>query len=141
MPVIRNNNAPFGHINKREKWIMRISQLLSTLIALCFIMPLGSGSLAEGSARVIEIHAHRFAFEPAEITVKKGETVQLHLISDDVKHSLSIPDLGINVAASKGHPGDATLTPKNDGDFHGRCGTFCGSGHGKMLFTVHVTGN
>jgi cytochrome c oxidase subunit II len=120
---------------------MRISQLLSALTALCFIMPLGSGPLAEGSARVIEIHAHRFAFDPAEITVKKGETVQLHLISDDVTHSLLIPDLGFNETASKGHPGDATLTPKNDGDFKGRCGKFCGSGHGRMLFTVHVTGN
>ena len=120
---------------------MRISQLLSALTMLCFIMPLGSGPLAEGSARVIEIHAHRFAFDPAEITVKKGETVQLHLISDDVTHSLLIPDLGINETASKGHPGDATLTPKSDGDFKGRCGKFCGSGHGRMLFTVHVTGN
>jgi cytochrome c oxidase subunit 2 len=120
---------------------MRISYLLSTLTALCFILPLGAGPLAEGSARVIEVHAHRFSFEPSEITIKKGETVQLHVISDDVPHSLLIPDLGINVPASKGHPGDATLTPEKDGDFKGRCGKFCGSGHGRMLFTVHVTGS
>ena len=120
---------------------MKNTRLLLTLIGLCFVLPLGSGSLAQGTARTIEIHVHRFAFEPSEITVKKGETVHLILISDDVPHSLLVSDLGINVPAKKSHPGQATLTAKNTGDFHGRCGTFCGSGHGRMLFTVHVTGD
>ena len=120
---------------------MRLIQLLPALGALCLIMPLSSSPSDQGSTRTIEIHAHRYAFEPSEITVKKGETVQLHLISDDVPHSLLIPDLGINEPTTKSHPGDATLTPKNTGDFHGRCGRFCGSGHGRMLFTVHVVGD
>jgi len=96
---------------------------------------------AESPARVIEVHAHRFAFEPASITVHQGETIRLHLISDDVPHSLLIKDLGINEAASKSHPGDIVFTATKAGDFAGRCGRFCGSGHGKMTFTLHVTGN
>jgi cytochrome c oxidase subunit II len=120
---------------------MRTRQLLHALSAMCFILPLSSGPFVLGSTRVIEIHAHRYAFEPSEITIKKGETVELHLITDDVPHSLLISDLGINETATKSHPGDASLTPKNAGDFHGRCGRFCGSGHGHMLFTVHVTGD
>ena len=91
--------------------------------------------------RTIEIHAHRFAFSPSEITVKKGETVHLKLISDDVPHSLLIKDLGINQLVTKGKPAEVTFTPQQEGDFHGQCGHFCGAGHGKMAIDVHVTEN
>jgi cytochrome c oxidase subunit II len=101
---------------------------------------MGPSAFAENPTRTIEIHAKRYAFEPAEITLTKGETVQIKLISDDVPHSLLISDLGINEAATKSHPAEAILTARDIGDFHGRCGRFCGSGHGHMLFTVHVVG-
>jgi len=91
--------------------------------------------------RTIEIHAHRFAFSPSDITVKKGETVRLKLISDDVPHSLLIKDLGINQVVTRGKPVQVTFTPQQAGDFHGQCGHFCGAGHGKMAIAVHVTEN
>jgi cytochrome c oxidase subunit 2 len=91
--------------------------------------------------RTIEIHAHRYAFSPSEITVRKGETVRLKLISDDVQHSLLIKDLGVNQAINKGRPAEILLTPTQSGDFRGQCGRFCGSGHGQMMFAVHVTGD
>ena len=110
--------------------------LFAALCVFCF----GSGRL-RAESRTIEIHAHRYAFIPSEITVKKGETVQLKLFSDDVTHSLLIKGLGINQTITKGKPAEVTFTPKDTGDFHGQCGHFCGSGHGKMTFDVHVTGN
>lgn len=116
--------------------ICRALLLISLLIA-----PAEARSNAEDPTRTIEIHAHRYAFEPSQITLRKGETVQLKLISDDVPHSLLIPDLGINESTTKSHPGEATLVAKKVGDFHGRCGRFCGSGHGRMVFTVHIVGN
>jgi cytochrome c oxidase subunit 2 len=91
-------------------------------------------------SRTIEVHAHRFAFEPAEITVKQGETVRLELVSDDVPHSLVVKELGIDETASKAHPGDVDFKATQAGDFAGRCGRFCGAGHGHMTFTVHVAG-
>ena len=94
---------------------------------------------ARSEQRTIEIHAKRFAFTPAEITVKKGETVTLSLISDDVSHSLLIEGLGVNAAIAKGRPSQVQITPEKSGDFAGRCGRFCGSGHGQMRFVVHVT--
>lgn len=65
----------------------------------------------------------------------------LKLFSDDVPHSLLIKDLGINQTITKGKPAEVTFTPGQVGDFHGQCGRFCGSGHGKMTFDVQVTGN
>ena len=105
---------------------------------LCLFIPALSATRAQEPSRTIEIHAHRFSFVPSEITLKPGETVTLHLISDDVTHSLLIPGLKIDQEVSKGHPVDVTVTPSSPGDFPGKCGHFCGSGHGSMLFVVHV---
>lgn len=87
----------------------------------------------------IEIHAKRFEFVPAEITLKKGQTATLSLVSDDVPHSLLVEGLKINAPIVKDHPTQIQVTPQQTGDFKGRCGKFCGMGHGKMTFTVHVT--
>ena len=96
---------------------------------------------AQDATRTIEIHAKRFAFSPAEITVKKGEAVKLVLTSDDVTHSLVIPDLNVRQTIKKGQATEVTITPTKVGDFKGKCGHFCGSGHGSMVFIVHVTNN
>ncbi|RSL15392.1 cytochrome c oxidase subunit 2 [Edaphobacter aggregans] len=118
------------------KWIRRV---LPAMLMLGLVIREASTSLAQEQIRTIEIHAHRFAFSPAEIRLKKGETVKLRLISDDVAHSLVVPDLHIKQEMLKGHPVDVTVAPNRSGDFHGVCGRFCGSGHGSMVFTVHVT--
>ena len=110
------------------------------LIVFSFVL-LSYPAIAQEPARVIEVHARRYAFEPSSITVHRGETIRLRLISDDVPHSLLIEGLEINEAASKSHPGDTVFTATKAGDFAGRCGRFCGFGHGHMKFTVHVTGD
>jgi cytochrome c oxidase subunit 2 len=104
--------------------------------ALLTLAAHGPSALAQ---QPIEIHAKRFQFTPAEITVKKGQTVTLSLVSDDVPHSLLVEGVGLNSAIVKGHPTLVKITPAKAGDFNGRCGRFCGSGHGKMTFVVHVT--
>jgi cytochrome c oxidase subunit II len=94
--------------------------------------------VTQASPEKIEIHARRFAFEPSEITIEKGKTVTLALTSDDVPHSLLIEGLHVNGTMTKGHITEVTVTPTVVGEFRGRCGRFCGSGHGSMLFVVHV---
>ncbi len=116
----------------KAKQILRIA-------ALCFCC--AGIAVADQPGRTIEIHVHRYAFTPSEITLKKGETVKLELFSDDVPHSLLIKDLGINQVVTKGKPAEVTITPEKAGDFHGQCGRFCGSGHGQMSISVHVTGD
>lgn len=114
----------------------------ANLIMLCVLYFSCVGRvIAAEPDRTIEIHAHRYEFTPSEITVKRGETVRLKLFSDDVPHSLLIKDLGVNQSITKGKPSEVIITPQQVGDFHGQCGRFCGSGHGKMQIDVHVTGN
>ena len=104
-------------------------------LALSFISASG---FAQSATRRIEIHARRFSFVPSEITIEKGETVTLALTSDDVPHSLLVEGLHINGTITKGHITEVNVTPEAAGDFKGRCGRFCGSGHGSMLFVIHV---
>jgi cytochrome c oxidase subunit 2 len=90
--------------------------------------------------RRIEIVARRFTFEPASITLKKGEPVVLVLKTSDVPHSVRFRDLALEIKASKNKSGEAQYTPGKDGDFVGHCGIFCGAGHGSMEMTIHVIG-
>jgi cytochrome c oxidase subunit 2 len=118
---------------------LRRNAILFTLLALC--LATSSRGWAQDPPQTIEVHAHRFAFEPAEITVKAGQPVHLHLVTDDVPHSLQIKGLGVSQEVSKSHPADVSFTPAKAGDYQGKCGRFCGSGHGRMTFVVHVTAN
>jgi cytochrome c oxidase subunit II len=115
---------------------------ITMALALGFYCLVAAGRVpAQEPSQTIEIHAKRFTFEPAEITVKSGESVHLHIVSDDVPHSLVVKGLGIDAAVTKAHPADVDFTAKQPGDYAGRCGRFCGSGHGHMTFAVHVTAN
>jgi cytochrome c oxidase subunit 2 len=112
------------------------SALLTLALMCSFLIP--HSAAAQSAPRRIEIHAKRFSFTPAEITLKKGETVTLALTSDDVPHSLLIKGLNVNGTITKGHFTEVTVTPTTVGDFPGKCGRFCGSGHGTMTFIAHV---
>jgi len=93
---------------------------------------------ASHNPETITIRASRFAFEPKEITVKKGEPVNVIIQSEDVSHGLVIEDLGIRAEVKKGQNATITFTPETTGTFEGKCAHFCGSGHGSMTLTVHV---
>ncbi|HEV3151603.1 MAG TPA: cupredoxin domain-containing protein [Acidobacteriaceae bacterium] len=105
------------------------------LIAAVFTVP---HAPAQSAPRRIEVTAKRFEFDPAEITVKKGEPVVIVLKSADVPHGLSFEDLGVNVKVAKGQTAELPFTPTKVGDFVGKCSVFCGSGHGHMKLTLHV---
>ncbi len=51
---------------------------------------------ADTPPRVIEIKAKKFEFAPHQLTLKKGETVTLHLVSEDRVHGFFQRALGID---------------------------------------------
>jgi cytochrome c oxidase subunit 2 len=112
------------------------------IFALLFAMA-GSQALmqkahAENAPRHIEVTAKRFGFEPAEITLKKGEPVDLVLRSTDVSHGLRFRELNVDLKVSKGGTSEVRFTPNRTGTFVGHCSVFCGSGHGSMALKLHV---
>ena len=117
----------------------------SKIFSLLFVLVLGVGGLdarhvveAQTQPRQIEITAHRFAFEPSEVTLKKGEAVVLVVSSKDVAHGLRFHELNQELKIPAGGKAQLSLTPDKVGDFLGHCSVFCGPGHGGMALTLHV---
>jgi cytochrome c oxidase subunit II len=112
--------------------------VFGVLLAILVTAMLGSAALADGTPHRVEVTAKRFGFEPAEITLKKGEPVDLVLKSADVSHGLRFRDLNVEVKVSKGGTSEVQFTPDKTGTFTGHCSVFCGVGHGSMTLKLHV---
>ena len=117
-----------------KKPALLLALILSPL-AMAVSAPL---AVSQPTPQRIEITAQRFVFKPGEITVKVGQQVVLVLKSADVGHGLRIRDLGVDIKVKAGQSTQVTFTPDKTGDFVGHCSVFCGSGHGSMVFTIHV---
>jgi cytochrome c oxidase subunit 2 len=89
--------------------------------------------------RRIDVSVKKFSYSPAEVTVKRGEPIILALTSSDVAHGLKFKELNLNAKFDKKNPAELAFTPDKVGDFVGHCSVFCGSGHGSMTLTLHVT--
>lgn len=98
----------------------------------------GEVQWAETSPHRVEVTAKKFSFDPAEITLKKGEPVTLVLKSMDVSHGLRFRELNVDVRVRAGSTSVVQFTPNKTGDFVGHCSIFCGSGHGGMKLMLHV---
>jgi cytochrome c oxidase subunit II len=114
----------------------RIIPGLSIAIAALTVLAPLAGAATE--ARHVEVTAKRFSFEPAEITLKKGEPVDLVLKSADVAHGLRFRELNVDLKVGKGATTEVQFTPNQTGTFVGHCSVFCGAGHGSMMLKLHV---
>lgn len=119
----------------------KFSNSLSVVTLLAFVVLTGQQfkANAQDAPQRIEITAKRFDYTPGEITLKKGVPVVLVLTSEDVPHGLKFKDLNVVVVAKKGQTSEVAFTPDKAGTFVGQCSVFCGSGHGSMKMTLHVT--
>ncbi|MGH2360948.1 MAG: cupredoxin domain-containing protein [bacterium] len=117
--MIRRTNLPSCALLRRAAVIL-------VLLALE-----GCSRFSEQPQR-IDITARKYKFEPAEIRVKQGTLVELHITSLDVQHGFDIPEMGIKEPIPKG--GTAVVRFKADkrGQFRIACSIVCGPGHDDM---------
>jgi len=96
----------------------------------------------DGSAhRVIEVVAERFSFQPSEITVDEGTTVEIRLTSEDTIHGFRlIGPGGVDVEIPKRGRGEARVTfnATTPGRYTFECNRICGAGHAFMRGTLRV---
>ena len=118
----------------KDKWRM----LVGCALLFCAPLLLNRSTTAQEAPCKIEITASKFEFTPKELTLKKGQPVELVLKSTDVAHGLRFRELNLDVKAGKGETTEVNFTPEKTGDFVGHCSVFCGSGHGSMVLTLHV---
>jgi cytochrome c oxidase subunit 2 len=106
-------------------------------ILLCATLFIHS-SASQMQPRRVDVVARRFAFEPSDITLKRGQPVDLVLKSTDVAHGLRFHELNVDIKVKKGETTQVSFTPDRVGSFVGHCSVFCGSGHGQMVLTIRV---
>lgn len=132
---------PDSSIDTKKSQTRRLSRLVITIAAI-LLTTMMSSSISRGYAEkkvpVITIHAKRYEFMPAEITLKAGQTVKLIFISDDVSHGVSVDGLLSDLNFKKNQPAEVVITPSKAGDFEGECSRYCGIGHDRMKFSIHV---
>ena len=86
----------------------------------------------------LAISMKKYAIEPVEIRVKKGQRVQLTVSTLDVQHGFYVPGLGIKEPVQKNHPAVVNFTADRAGVFQVECGIICGSGHDDMRARIVV---
>jgi len=114
------------------------SIVLVAALGACTLFLSGSRARAQEPPKVIAITAKRFEFLPHELKLKKGETVTLHITSEDVEHGFFNRKLKVDSDIPAGQSADVTITPEQEGKFLLICDHFCGSGHGNMHLAVEV---
>jgi len=94
---------------------------------------------ATATVRVIKVSSKRFEFIPKELTIKKGETVDIELTTQDTVMGFAAPDLTPDrtniLPAQVAH---IKFTATKTGTFPFLCDVFCGSGHEDMDGTITV---
>ena len=112
------------------------------------VVLLGAGGLALATVtafaakpreRVIKVVAKKFEFVPADIRVKKGETIVLQFTAPEVPMGFSLPDFGMRTDIVPGKVATLRLVPEKTGRFAFVCDFFCGSGHEDMQGALTVT--
>jgi len=85
-----------------------------------------------GEARVIELTARRFAYEPNQIALRVGERVVIAIRSLDFVHGMNLPSLGRRLDLVPGRITRLELQPQALGVIDFVCDNFCGDGHEEM---------
>lgn len=73
-----------------------------------------------------------------QLTVPEGANVHLIVESEDVVHSVFVPDVGVKVDAVPARVNEQTFVADTPGTYRGACAEFCGIGHPEMNFQVVV---
>ena len=119
---------------------MDIDQKRRLLLTAATLVGVGRLYAKEASTpRVIKVVARKFVFTPDTIHLKKGETVELELTTEDVMMGFNAPDLKVRSDIIPGMVKRLRITPESSGKFDFVCDIFCGSGHEDMAGTIVVT--
>jgi cytochrome c oxidase subunit II len=103
------------------------------------LVSLASLAATNKKERIIKVVAKKFEFVPAEIKVRRGETVVLRFTSPDVPMGANFADFKQRVDIMPGKVATLRLTPEQAGSFVFLCDVFCGTGHEEMSGTLVVS--
>jgi heme/copper-type cytochrome/quinol oxidase subunit 2 len=121
---------------------MRVSSLLFFVMAglVVAFAPLPVRSIAP-QERIFQVDARQYAYSPSELQVNAGDTVTIHLVSNDVVHGLYVDGYDVSVEADPGQTATLTFVANKPGSFRFRCNVTCGAMHPFMIGKLTVGTN
>ena len=102
--------------------------------------PFQKGELITHSATHYEVHyvARMWRFEPPEVTVPAGSTVDIYLSTADVTHGLILLGTDLNLMAVPGVVNYARIKFDKPRVYQLLCHEYCGMGHDRMAAKLNV---
>ena len=129
-------------MNRRQLFNRRLAATTVGLLALGVLAGAlgyaGAIPLLKPREKVISITARRFRYEPATLTLKRGEPVILEFNSIDVVHGFNLPGFGVRTDVLPGQKQRVRIVPDKVGTFGFHCDNFCGIGHEEMAGVLKV---
>ena len=110
------------------------SNRLRAVVAAALLAPLGASASSAPAVVPYQVSQKGRAFQPGELTIRRGETVQIVNDDGDLLHHAYVDSEGFSFDTGDQEPGSKTdvLFPVA-GTFSVLCGI-----HPKMKLTVHV---
>ncbi|MBI4590673.1 MAG: cupredoxin domain-containing protein [Candidatus Rokubacteria bacterium] len=92
-----------------------------------------------GEILVVARTVERGGWRPARIVVRRGQTVKLRILAEDVTHGFQLLHFGVNAGAIKtGTTRVVEFTPDRVGDFPFYCSVRCSPLHMALMGTLVV---
>ena len=86
----------------------------------------------------VYVVAKMWGFEPSQIDLPVGSTVDFYLTSNDVVHGFDISRKGVNMMAIYGAVNKTTVKFEKPGVYKILCHEYCGTGHQNMQGEIIV---
>jgi cytochrome c oxidase subunit II len=104
------------------------------------VKPFQKGELITHSPTHYEVHyvARMWRFEPEDVTVPAGSTVDIYLSTPDVTHGLILLGTNLNLLAVPGVVNYARVKFDQPRVYQLLCHEFCGTGHERMAANLQV---
>ena len=104
------------------------------------IKPFEKGEVITHSPAHYEVHyvAKMWEFDPKEVVIPAGSTVDFYVSAPDVTHGLILLGTNLNLMAVPGVVNYARVKFDQPRDYHLLCHEYCGTGHERMAASVRV---
>jgi len=104
------------------------------------VKPFQKGELITHSPTHYELHyvARMWRFEPSEVTVPAGSTVDIYVSTADVTHGLILLGTDLNLMAVPGVVNYSRVKFDRPHDYQLLCHEYCGLGHDRMAASLRV---
>ncbi len=104
------------------------------------VPPFKEPKVIKHSDKHYEIHyvAKMWVFEPMEVEIPVGSTVDIYLVSTDVQHGFDIVGKNVNLMAIPGTINYARVKFDEPGEYLIVCHEYCGIGHHAMRGKIVV---